>query len=299
MSENNSPIKSLKVQGLFDPSTSTVTYIISNLVTKTAIIIDPVLDYEQASSTCSTTSMTALNDVLLSEALNPQYILETHVHADHLTAAYFLKEKFPQIKVGISKRIKEVQNTFATLFNLSLDEFKKENYFDIFFEDHQSYHLGDFEMKIIPTPGHTPACLSFYFPELKSVFTGDALFMPDSGTGRCDFPGGSASELYTSIHDRLYQLPEETIHYTGHDYQPGAREVKFKSTIKEQKESNIHIKAKTTHDEFVIMRNKRDQTLSAPKLLLPSLQINIRGGRLPSVEKNNIRYLKIPLNLKT
>lgn len=283
----------LKVHHFFDVDTSTLTYVVFDEISKDAVIIDPVLDYDPASGKVTFTSLKLLLSFISEHQLNPHLILETHAHADHLTSAQYLKEKFPSLKVGIGKRITEVQKTFKAIYNLG-DTFKANgNEFDLLLEDFVETKVGTLSFKTIPTAGHTPACISFLFE--NKLFTGDALFMPDSGTGRTDFPGGSAQTLYQAIYNNLYSLPNEIEVYVGHDYQPGNRELKFKTTIGDSKANNIHIKSTTDEKTYVDFREGRDKTLKAPRLLFQSLQVNIRGGHLPDKESNQKSYLKMPL----
>ncbi|MFG1492858.1 MBL fold metallo-hydrolase [Halobacteriovorax sp. ZH4_bin.1] len=284
----------LNIKTFFDEQTYTLTYVVYDNVTKDAVIIDPVLDYDQASSTITTESVEKVAIFVKEAGLKPHYILETHAHADHLTGALKLKDFFPGVKVAINENIKIVQEVFGAKFNI-LKEIKLED-FDAFLNEDEPLVAGTIEVKTIFTPGHTPACSSFIIG--NNVFTGDALFMPDYGTGRCDFPGGDANALYDSITKKLYTLPDETNVYTGHDYQPGGRELKYKSTIGENKKSNVHLRADTSREEYVQFRTSRDKTLAAPKLLLPSIQVNIRGGHMPEPQDNGVRYLQMPLTFK-
>ncbi|MEH0862490.1 MBL fold metallo-hydrolase [Halobacteriovorax sp. DPLXC-1] len=284
----------LKIETFFDELTYTLTYVVYDKETKDAVIIDPVLDYDQASSSISFESVEKVTNFIKDAGLKLHYVLETHAHADHLTGALKLKDFFPNVKVAINENIKIVQDVFGKHFNM-LEELKLED-FDKFLHEDKPIHAGSIEISTIFTPGHTPACSSFVIG--NNVFTGDALFMPDYGTGRCDFPGGDANALYDSVKNKLYALPDDTNVYTGHDYQPGGRELKYKSTIGENKKSNIHLKEDTTREEYVNFRTSRDKTLSAPKLLLPSIQVNIRGGHMPRPQANGVRYLKMPLSFK-
>lgn len=283
---------SLSLETFFDKNTYTLTYVVYDENSNDAIIIDPVLDYDQAASKVSDQSIKKIQEFLSNKNLNVHYILETHAHADHLTGAAELKKRIPNAKIGIGKNITKVQNVFSKVFNLK--DFNTNGIqFDILLNEDEILKAGTIEIVTIFTPGHTPACSSYLIDDM--VFTGDALFMPDFGTGRCDFPAGSAKDLYHSIHEKLYKLPDETRVFTGHDYQPNGRELKYESTIKESKLSNIQLKESTTEAEYVEFRTKRDATLSAPKLLLPSIQVNIDAGHLPQVEDNGARYLKIPI----
>jgi len=279
----------------FDSLTSTLTYCAYDEKTKDAVVIDPVWDYDAASGSLTEKPISLVRDFLKSKDLKLHLILETHAHADHVTGAQPLKKDHPHAKVAIGSRITEVQVAFKSIFNLD-DRFATDGrQFDLLLKDGQHTAAGSLSIKTMFTPGHTPACVSYLIGD--AVFTGDALFMPDSGTGRCDFPAGSAIELYQSI-KKLYALPETTRVFVGHDYQPGGRPVQWESTIGEQKRSNIQLKASTSENEFVTARHTRDKTLSAPKLLFPSIQINAAAGHLPPPEANGQRYLKIPIKSK-
>lgn len=281
-----------KLETFFDKNTYTLTYIVYNESTKDAIVIDPVLDYDPAASKIYDESVNKVSDFITKHNLNIHYILETHAHADHLTGAAELKKRIPSAKVGIGKNITKVQDLFSGVYNLK--DFNTNGIqFDLLLDEEDIVKAGTIKIKTIFTPGHTPACASYLIDDM--VFTGDALFMPDFGTGRCDFPAGSAKDLYHSVHEKLYKLPDETRVLTGHDYQPGGRELKYESTIGESKKSNIQLKKETTEEEFVEFRTKRDATLAAPRLLLPSIQVNIDAGHLPEVEDNGTSYLKIPV----
>jgi glyoxylase-like metal-dependent hydrolase (beta-lactamase superfamily II) len=222
--------------------------------------------------------------------------LESHAHADHISGAQPLKKLFPSAKTGIGEKITEVQKTFQAVF--ALKDLKTDgSQFDTLWKDREVFEAGSLKIQVLFTPGHTPSCASYLIGD--NIFTGDALFMPDSGTGRCDFPKGSADQLFTSISEVLYSLPESTKVFVGHDYQPNGRKLKYQSTIAEEKVSNIHIKAQTTRSEYVSFRTQRDSTLSAPRLLLPSIQVNIDGGRVPPPRENGKSYLKIPISIKS
>ena len=284
----------MDVKTWFDKDTSTLTYCVYDKVTKDAAIIDPVWDYDQASGKLKTTSVDTVAEFIRGEGLKLGLILETHAHADHITGAQPLKKLFPAAKVGIGERIVEVQKVFKSVFNFG-SEFKVDgSQFDLLLADDCVTNSGSISVKTIFTPGHTPACASYLIGDL--LFVGDAMFMPDSGTGRCDFPDGTAEGLYSSI-QKLYKLPDTTRVFTGHDYQPGGRPVQWESTIGEQKRANSHIKAETTTADYVGMRTTRDKTLSAPRLLLPSIQVNADGGRLPRAENNGQSYLKMPITV--
>ncbi len=282
-----------QVETFFDKDTYTLTYIVFDKETKDSIIIDPVLDYDQAASKIHNNSVKKVLNFVSQNKLNVHYILETHAHADHLTGAMEIKREIPTAKIGIGKHITKVQEVFSDVFNLK--DFNTNGVqFDTLLDEDKPLKAGSIEVETIFTPGHTPACSSYLIGDL--LFTGDALFMPDYGTGRCDFPAGSAKDLYHSIHEKLYKLPDSTKFYTCHDYQPNGRELRFQSTIGESKKENIQLKQSTTEEEFIEFRTNRDKKLSAPKLLLPSIQINIDAGHLPHEEDNGKKYLKIPLN---
>lgn len=282
----------MQIKTWFDKDTSTLTYCVYDQGTKDAVVIDSVWDYDQASGALRLTSVEQVAEFIRSEKLTLHYILETHAHADHITGAQPLKKLFPTSKVAMGARITEVQKVFKNVFNFG-DHFAIDGrQFDVLLSDESETKAGSLLIKTIFTPGHTPACASYLIGD--ALFTGDALFMPDSGTGRCDFPSGSAEALYDSI-QKLYKLPDTTRVFTGHDYQPGGRPLKFESTIGEEKNANIQLKAVTSRDEYVGFRTARDKTLAAPRLLLPSIQVNADGGHLPQQEANGKRYLKMPL----
>lgn len=281
------------VKSFFDKATWTLSYVVYDPKTRDAVIVDPVWDYDPAASKMSTASAEELLEFVKSHELKVHYILETHAHADHVSGAQILKDKISGSKVAIGANIKKVQTVFKDVFNLK-PEFKTDgSQFDLLLEEGSVLKAGTLEIQTIFTPGHTPACSSYIIGD--TVFTGDALFMPDYGTGRCDFPAGSADDLYTSVHDKLYRLPDETRVFVGHDYQPKGRQVAFETTIGEEKRNNIQLNESTTREEFVQRRNERDKTLAAPRLLLPSVQVNISAGRLPEPENNGVSYLKIPV----
>lgn len=283
-----------QVKEFFDTNTWTLSYVVWDDKTNDAIVIDPVLDYDPVSSKTSEDSAQAVIHFLKSNQLKLHFVLETHAHADHISASQIIKREYPQALVAIGEKITLVQEVFKGVFGLP-DDFKTDgSQFDRLLKDGEEFLAGSIKIKSIFTPGHTPACASYIID--NNVFVGDALFMPDYGTGRCDFPAGSAVELYHSIHGRLYELPEDTKVYTGHDYLPNNRPLKFMATIAEEKKENIQLKAQTSIDEFVQFRTARDRTLSAPKLLLPSVQVNIDAGHLPRPEKNGKRYLRIPIS---
>ena len=280
------------VRGFFDPATHTVTYLVSDPATGQAAIIDPVLDFDAPSARTSTRSIDVVMAALRSEALTLALVLETHAHADHLTAAAHLRAT-TGVSIGIGGRITQVQSAFGPVFGA--DDVRPDGaIFDHLYADGDAFALGDLKVEVIHTPGHTPACVSYRIGD--AVFTGDTLFMPDYGTARTDFPGGDARTLYRSI-QRLLTLPDETRIFVGHDYLPqGRSDYRFETTVSEQRAHNIHIGGGVSEDAFVAMREARDATLGAPQLILPSLQVNIRAGDLPPPDTNGQRYLRLPLN---
>lgn len=285
----------MEIKPFFDNRTWTMTYVAYDPETKDAVVIDPVLDYEPAASKTWTESAKEVIDFIKANDLKLHYILETHAHADHLSGARIFKASFPDAKLGVGRRITEVQSMFKNIFDLPKDFPTDGRQFDVLFDEGKEYQAGSLKFSVIFTPGHTPACTTLKFDD--NIFTGDALFMPDSGTGRCDFPGGSATDLYHSIHEKIYSLPPDTQVWVGHDYQPNGREVKYVAPLKEHMENNVALKQSTTEKDFVIWREKRDSTLAAPKLLFQSVQVNVDAGKLPDPHENQIRYLKIPINV--
>ncbi len=282
-----------EVKAFFDAGTWTLTYVAWDPDTRDAVVIDAVLDYDPAPSRVSTRSLDDVEHFSRDRRLQLHWILDTHAHADHLTGSQEMKTRFPDAKVAIGERIREVQAAFKPVFNLAPDFPTDGSQFDRLLQDGEMIEAGALRIRIIATPGHTPACVSFLVGD--AVFTGDTLFMPDYGVGRCDFPSGSAETLFDSITGRLYTLPDETRVFVGHDYQPGGREILWQSTIGEEKLHNVQLPAKSTKEAFVQFRQARDKRLNAPRLLYPSLQFNINAGRLPAPEGNGMRYLKIPL----
>lgn len=281
------------IQHFFDENTNTFSYVVSDPVTRQCAIIDSVLDYDPASATTTTTHADEIIAYIHNNKLTVEWILETHVHADHLTASQYLKEQLGG-KIAMSHKISIVQETFSAIYNLDIKYFNSHQSFDYLFADHEAFTIGELQAYNIPTPGHTPACLSYVIGD--AVFVGDTLFMPDFGTARCDFPKGSAGQLYDSVQS-LYELPEETRVFLCHDYLPESRErYEHETLLKTQKEQNIHIHTGVSKAEFIEMRTQRDATLTMPKLILPSIQINMDAGKFPQPEANGIRYLKLPLN---
>jgi glyoxylase-like metal-dependent hydrolase (beta-lactamase superfamily II) len=285
----------MKIEAFYDKSTGTLTYVVHDETSKDAIVIDPVLDYEPQSSSTATISVDKVLAFLERKQLDVKMIAETHAHADHLSGAQFIKKAHPQAEIAIGQGIKLSQKKFKEVFDLPRSFPADGSQFDRLLEDGETVDVGTLTFEVIATPGHTPGCSSYRFG--KHVFTGDALFMPDYGTGRCDFPGGSAATQFDSVTGRLYTLPDDTITYVGHDYMPGGRELKYRATIAEQKASNVHVKTTTTKDEFVKNKEAADAMKAAPRLLFQSVQVNIAAGRLPDPANNEIRYLKIPINV--
>ncbi len=285
----------MDIQAFFDTRTSTLTYVVHDAASGDAVVIDPVLDYNVVGSKVWTESVDRVAAFLREEGLTLHYILETHAHADHLSGARMLKDMFPGAQVAIGERITRVQEVFKRELNLP-DAFPTDGrQFDRLLRDGETVQAGSLAFSVIFTPGHTPACATYRFGD--ALFTGDVLFMPDSGTGRCDFPAGSAKDMYHSITERLYTLPEETRVFVGHDYQPGGRELAYQTTIGEQKHHNVNLRAGMSEEEFVKFRSERDRELDAPKLLYQSIQVNIDAGSLPDPEANGKRFLKIPINI--
>ena len=281
------------VQHFFDEQTNTFSYVVVDPISRKCAVIDSVLDYDAASATTKTINADLIVNYIQENSLSVEWILETHVHADHLTASQYLKECLGG-QIAISKKIAIVQETFSSIYNLDIKYFNAQQAFDHLFADHEQFKIGELIAYNIPTPGHTPACLSYVIGD--AVFVGDTLFMPDYGTARCDFPKGSASVLFDSV-KMLYQLAENIRVFLCHDYLPEGRyQYSCESSIQAQRGTNIHINDQTTKAEFVAMRNRRDATLSMPKLILPAIQINMNGGKFPEPEENGIRYLKLPFN---
>jgi glyoxylase-like metal-dependent hydrolase (beta-lactamase superfamily II) len=284
------------VQEFFDPRTSTLTYLVHDPATRDAVIIDPVLDYDPVASLVSTDSLDRVTEVVRAEDLHLRMILETHAHADHMSGSQVLRARFPGVPVAIGERIREVQATFKAIFDLGAEFVPDGRQFDRLLADRETVTAGSLEIHVIATPGHTPACVSYLIGD--AVFTGDALFMPDYGTGRCDFPRGSAAALHRSVTERLYGLPDATQVYVGHDYQPGGRVLAYESTIGEEKRHNIQLPAGRSEADFVAFRQARDSGLAPPKLLYPSLQVNINAGHLPPpASPGGPVCLKIPVRI--
>ena len=282
------------VESFFHRDSNTWSYVVRDAGSRAAAIIDPVLDYDAASGRTSTRSAQALVDHIDAHGLAVEWLLETHTHADHLSAARWLKRThYREAGIAIGEGITRVQQTFRDLFDLGEDFPVDGSQFDHLFEDDETFAIGGVSGRVIPVPGHTSDSNAFLIGD--ALFTGDSLFMPDGGTARCDFPGGDAATLYRSI-QRMYTLPDATRVFVCHDYGPGGRDFRCQTSIGEQKRANVHVRADTPEAEFVGKRETRDATLEMPRLILPSVQVNIRAGALPPREDNGVRYLKIPLD---
>jgi glyoxylase-like metal-dependent hydrolase (beta-lactamase superfamily II) len=281
------------VKMFFDEPTFTFSYVVSDPATKKAAIVDSVLNYDPKSGRTSKDGADAIIAYVREQGFDVQWILETHVHADHLSAAPYLKEQVGGT-LAIGSNIKTVQDVFGKVFNAGTEFARDGSQFDHLFEDGEQFALGSIQAKALHTPGHTPACMTYLIGE--AGFVGDTIFMPDFGTARCDFPGGDARTLYQSI-QKIFALPDETRLFMCHDYKaPGRDEFAYQTTVGEEKANNIHVGAGKSEDEFVKMRTTRDATLDMPVLILPSVQVNMRAGHLPPKEGNGVSYLKIPLD---
>lgn len=281
------------VKAFFDQETNTVSYVVKDPRSSACAIIDSVLDYDAASGRVSQKSADQVIDYVRTHQLTVVWLLETHVHADHLSAAPLLQEKLGG-KVGIGEKICVVQNVFGKIFNAGTDFQRDGSQFDRLFKEGDSFEIGALQGRVLHTPGHTPACLTYVIGD--AAFVGDTLFMPDFGTARCDFPGGDAHEMYKSV-QKIFALPDETRVFTCHDYKAPGRDIyAWESTVGEQKRKNIQINQTVNEGNFVQSRKNRDATLNMPKLILPSVQVNMRAGRFPAKEENGVSYLKIPIN---
>ncbi|WPH16981.1 MBL fold metallo-hydrolase [Variovorax paradoxus] len=280
------------IQAFFDAQTGTVSYLVWDPGSLRAAVIDPVLDYDFKSGHTGTASMDRVLACVAEHGLQVDWILETHAHADHLSAASHLQERLGG-RIAIGEHIRTVQATFKTLFNLERGFLPDGSQFDHLFKDGETFRIGAIEATALLVPGHTPADMAYLIGD--AVFVGDTLFMPDLGSARADFPGGDARQLYASMR-RLLDLPPETPVYVCHDYPPASRPAQWQTTVAEQRARNIHVRDGITEDEFVAMRRARDATLEVPTLILPSIQVNVRAGRLPPPDGNGVSYLRIPLN---
>ena len=282
------------VTAFFDEPTYTYSYVVQDPASNSCAIVDSVLDFDYAAGKTSTDSADAILAYITEHALNVEWVLETHVHADHLSAAPYLQHK-TGAKIGIGAHITTVQDTFGKAFNAGTEFARDGSQFDALFNDSDVIRIGSLEGQALHTPGHTPACMTYVFGD--AAFVGDTLFMPDYGTARCDFPGGDARILYRSI-QRVFELPGETRLFMCHDYKaPGRDTYAFETTVAEERAHNVHVKNGTSEEDFVHMRTERDATLGMPRLILPSVQVNMRAGQMPPAEDNGQRYLKIPVDL--
>lgn len=281
-----------EVTMFFDGDSNTFSYVVKDPQSEHCAIVDSVMDFDYASGSTAFDSANQIIEFIDEHQLNVDWIIETHVHADHLSAAPYLQNKLGG-KIGIGKDVVTVQNVFGKIFNEGTAFQRDGSQFDRLFEEGDTYTIGQLQAHVLHTPGHTPACMTHVMGDV--AFVGDTLFMPDSGTARADFPGGDAKTLYHSI-QRLFELPDETRLFMCHDYQPNGRALAYVTTVREQKQNNIHVGGGKGQDAFVQMREARDKTLNMPRLILPSLQVNMRAGALPPEEDNGTRYLKVPVN---
>ena len=282
-----------KVKAFFDPQTNTISYVVRDPNGHAAAVIDSVLDFDHASGTTQTSSADKIIAYAKDEALDIQWLLESHVHADHLSAAPYIQEKLGG-KIGIGNNITLVQDTFGKVFNEGTEFQRDGSQFDQLFDQADVFHIGQMRVDVLHTPGHTPACLTYVIED--AAFVGDTLFMPDFGTARCDFPGGSSQTLYESI-QKILALPDETKIFVGHDYKaPGRDEYIWETTVGEQRRKNVHIGGDVKAEAFVKLRDERDAKLAMPKLIVPSLQINMRAGNMPPPDEHGDVFLKLPIN---
>ena len=282
-----------EVTAFFDEATNTISYVVRDPNGKACAVIDSVLDFDYASGRTDTKSADQIIAHITSEGLDCQWLLESHVHADHLSAAPYIQQKVGG-KIGIGDNIRIVQDTFGKVFNEGTAFERDGSQFDQLFAEGDSVHIGQLRVDVLHTPGHTPACLTYVIGD--AAFVGDTLFMPDFGTARCDFPGGSAETLYASI-QKILALPDETRIFVGHDYKaPGREDYAWETTVGEQKARNIHIGGGADRDSFVDMRQTRDAQLAMPRLIIPSLQVNMRAGQMPEADENGDVFLKVPVN---
>ena len=280
------------VKAFYEKSSGTISYVVQDPSSKNCAVIDSVLNFDFSSGRTSTESADEIIRYIEQKKLELEWIIETHVHADHLSAAPYIQEKIGG-KIGIGEKIILIQDQFGKIFNEGTRFQRDGSQFDRLFKDGDQYSIGSMNARTMHTPGHTPACMVHIIED--AAFVGDTLFMPDGGTARADFPGGDARDLYRSV-KRVLELPSETRLFICHDYGPGGRDATWETTVGEQKEKNIHVRDGVTEDEFVEMRETRDSTLSMPKLIIPSIQVNMRAGEMPEKEDNGVNYIKIPIN---
>ena len=281
-----------KIQNFFDKQTSTLSYVVYCNLKKKCAVIDSVLDFDYSSGSVDYVNADKIISYINKNELELEWLIETHVHADHLSASPYIQKKLGG-KIGISEKISDIQNIFGKTFNAGTEFQRDGSQFDKLFKDNDEYQIGKVNCKVIHTPGHTPACTAHLIG--NSIFVGDTLFMPDLGSARADFPGGDARQLYRSI-QKILSYPDTTKIFICHDYPPSTRDVKCSTTVGEQKKENIHINTSVSEDEFVKIREDRDKTLNMPKLIIPSIQVNMRAGNLPPPEDNGSVYIKVPIN---
>ena len=281
-----------EIKAYFDARTNTVSYLVADPATKKCAVVDSVLNFDYPSGTISYSQADEIIGDITDQGLSLDWLIETHVHADHLSAAPYIQEKLGG-KIMISKEITVVQNIFGKVFNAGTEFERDGSQFDLLLSDGDTYQLGSIEAKVLHTPGHTPACMAHVIGD--AVFVGDTLFMPDGGSARADFPGGDARTLYQSI-QKIFTLPDDIRMFICHDYMPGGRDVKWETTVGEQKRDNIHVGKGNSEDDFVAMREARDATLGMPTLIMPSIQVNMRAGHMPQAEDNGSTYLKVPVS---
>ena len=284
--------KNFKIKGFFDEETSTISYVIYDMTSKKCAVIDSVLDFDFSSGSIDYHNADKIISYIEKIKLDLEWLIETHVHADHLSASPYIQKKLGG-KIGISEKISDIQNIFGKTFNAGTEFQRDGSQFDRLFKDNDEYKIGSIKCKVINTPGHTPACTAHVIG--NSIFVGDTLFMPDLGSARADFPGGDARELYRSI-QKILSYPDDTLIFVCHDYPPTSRKVEWVTTVGEQKKKNIHVKTSIGEDEFVKVREARDKTLNMPKLIIPSIQVNMRAGNLPPAEDSGDIFIKVPIN---
>ena len=284
--------KNFKIKGFFDEETSTISYVVYDMTSKKCAVIDSVLDFDFSSGTIDYHNAEKIISFIEKMKLDLEWLIETHVHADHLSASPYIQKKLGG-KIGISEKISDIQNIFGKTFNAGTEFQRDGSQFDRLFKDNDEYKIGSIKCKVINTPGHTPACTAHVIG--NSIFVGDTLFMPDLGSARADFPGGDARELYRSI-QKILSYPDDTLIFVCHDYPPTSRKVEWVTTVGEQKKKNIHVNTSIGEDEFVKVREARDKTLNMPKLIIPSIQVNMRAGNLPPAEDSGDVFIKVPIN---
>ena len=284
--------KNFKIKGFFDEETSTISYVVYDMTSKKCAVIDSVLDFDFSSGTINYHNAEKIISYIEKMKLDLEWLIETHVHADHLSASPYIQKKLGG-KIGISEKISDIQNIFGKTFNAGTEFQRDGSQFDRLFKDNDEYKIGSIKCRVINTPGHTPACTAHVIG--NSIFVGDTLFMPDLGSARADFPGGDARELYRSI-QKILSYPDDTLIFVCHDYPPTSRKVEWVTTVGEQKKKNIHVKTSIGEDEFVKVREARDKTLNMPKLIIPSIQVNMRAGNLPPAEDSGDVFIKVPIN---